>query len=102
MRVLPVVISLAAAFDIADATTGYESTRLGLGREFLDELQRARLQIERFPAGSQQVHGDVRRCLMRRFPFGVLYRVLPDCIQIIAVFPTQSDPAKVSIRASVG
>ena len=99
---LPVVISPAAAFDIADATTAYEATRPGLGREFLHELRRARLQIGRFPAGCQQVLPDVRRCLIHRFPFGVTYRCMPDRIEILAVLPTQADPLRVTIRAKVG
>ncbi|MCC6358751.1 MAG: type II toxin-antitoxin system RelE/ParE family toxin [Phycisphaerales bacterium] len=96
---LHVSVAPAAAFDIADATTAYEATRPGLGREFLHELRRARVQIERFPAGSQQVLPGVRRCLIRRFPFGVFYRPLPDRIEIVAVLPTQADPFRLAVRA---
>lgn len=99
---LPVVLSPAAAFDIADAATSYEATRIGLGREFLTELRRARLQIERFPAGCQHVMPGVRRCLMHRFPFGVIYRSRPDRIEILAVLPTQADPLRLTVRASAG
>lgn len=98
---LPVVVAPAAAFDIADATTAYEATRPGLGREFLDELRRARLQIERFPAGSQQVLPGARRCLIRRFPFGVIYRILTDRIEIVAILPTQADPVQMAVRAEI-
>lgn len=98
--ILPIVVAPAAAFDIADATTAYEATRPGLGREFLHELSRTRHQIERFPAGSQQVLPGIRRCLVRRFPFGVIYRYLPDRIEIVAVLPTQADPARMVLRAA--
>lgn len=97
---LLVVVSPAAAFEIADATTAYEATRPGLGRDFLHELSRARVQIERFPAGCQQVLPGIRRCLIHRFPFGVIYRCLPDRIEVLAVLPTQADPMRVSIRAA--
>jgi len=99
--ILPVVVAPSAAFDIADATTAYEATRTGLGREFLHELRRARHQMERFPAGCQQVLPDIRRCLIRRFPFGVIYRSLPDRIEILALLPTQADPARMVLRAGV-
>jgi plasmid stabilization system protein ParE len=99
---LPVVISPAAAFDIADAATAYEATRPGLGRKFLREVRLARLQIARFPAGCQQVLPGVRRCLIHRFPFGVTYRCTPDRIEILAVLPTQADPLRVTIRAGAG
>ncbi|GMU39046.1 MAG: hypothetical protein KJ057_17280 [Phycisphaerae bacterium] len=98
---LPISVAPAATFDIADGTTAYEATRSGLGREFLHELRRARFQIERFPAGSQQVLPGVWRCLIRRFPFGVFYRTLPDRIEIVAVLPTQADPFRLTVRAEL-
>lgn len=100
--ILPVVLSPAAAFDIADAATAYEATQAGLGRAFLNELRRARVHIERFPAGCQQVLPGVRRCLVRRFPFGIIYRCQADRIEILAVLPTQADPLRVTIRVAAG
>jgi hypothetical protein len=38
------------------------------------------------------LEGDVRRCLTRRFPFGVLYAVEPSGIFILAVMHLRRDP----------
>ena len=52
---------------------------------FQHEVERAVKLIsvapERFPVGP---HG-ARKCLLHRFPFAVIYRVLPSTIQILAV-----------------
>lgn len=91
---LRVVVAPPAAFEIADAATAYEATRPGLGRAFLDEVHDAADRIAEFPASCPMVHEPtgVRRVLMHRFPFGMIYRVREDEIQVIAVLPTRADP----------
>ena len=36
--------------------------------------------------------GEVRRCLVHRFPYGVLYSVEPEGISILAVMHLRRDP----------
>ena len=38
------------------------------------------------------LEGDVRRCLVRVFPYGVLYTIEPDFILIIAVAHAKREP----------
>jgi cytochrome P450 len=38
------------------------------------------------------VDGDVRRCLTRTFPYGVLFQIKPDKYVIIAVMHLHRDP----------
>lgn len=100
MNFLTVTVSPVAEFEIADAARAYEATRPGLGSRFLDDLRHVRARIEQFPDGCPEVHPCVRRSLMGSFPFGVLYRTLPQELQIIAVMPTKADPARISVRAT--
>ncbi len=94
----PVVIAPAAVFEIADAVAAYEATRPSLGRAFMDELRRIRVDVERFPEGFHEVLPTVRRALLHRFPYGVLYRVTPAAIEIVALMPTRADPARIAQR----
>ncbi|MBX3357328.1 MAG: type II toxin-antitoxin system RelE/ParE family toxin [Phycisphaeraceae bacterium] len=98
-RLLPVVIAPPAVFEIANAASAYDATRPGLGREFLAEIRGAAVRIEEFPLSCPEVHPGVRRALTHRFPFGVLYRVTPEAVQILAVLPTMADPISMLRRA---
>ena len=103
-RMLPVVVAPPAAFEILDAAAAYEATRPGLGRAFLEEIRAVRIRIEEHPESCPVVHshGGLRRALVHRFPFGVIYRVTDDAIQILAVLATRADPIKITVRAGSG
>jgi len=87
-----VTVRPEAAADIEDAYHWYERARTGLGEESLaavrEGLDRAVEQPERFPL----VHRDVRRALLRKFPYSLLYRVEPAEILPVAVFHAKRDP----------
>jgi hypothetical protein len=61
----------AAEAGIGDAFATYEEQRSGLGIEFLDELARIEGHLRANPALYQRVDGDLRRAVMRRFPYGL-------------------------------
>ncbi len=52
----------------------YEERSPGLGREFIDEFERQVLQLAARPERWMVAAGDVRRCLMRRFPYIIYFR----------------------------
>lgn len=80
--------------DIADAAEWYEKQKSGLGHEFLDELLRALRQVAERPDMYPVVHRQTRRALIRRFPFGLYFRVEPECIVVIAVLHGSRDPQR--------
>ena len=63
----------------------YEKQRQGLGDEFLDDLGVAVRLIADFPFGPPEFYRGTRRVLLRRFPYGMAYRVAGDAIQIIVI-----------------
>ena len=71
--------------EMAQAAQYYNSRVPNLGTEFLHEVKKAVKRLEADPEAAQKVRGDVRRRLIRRFPFGILYRVDPEEIVILAV-----------------
>jgi hypothetical protein len=55
-----------------------------LGDEFLDEVEEGLNRIRQFPL-MWPVYDDVyRRCLLKRFPFGLIYRI-QDAENIIVI-----------------
>jgi plasmid stabilization system protein ParE len=53
----------------------YENCRAGLGVDFAREISAAISSAAKYPAMWAQVDIDIHRCLVRRFPYGVLYSI---------------------------
>jgi len=65
----------AAEAEVGAIFRNYEDERAGLGIEFLDEILRIEAHLSYNPALYQRVDGDMRRAVLRRFPYGLLYVV---------------------------
>ena len=88
----PVEFRPDAADEFAAAAAWYEARRTGLGSEFVSAIEAGLTEIAASPARHPVVHADVHRLLARRFPYAILYRLLPDRIRVIAVFHSARDP----------
>lgn len=88
-----------AEADVSDAAWWYESQRSGLGSEFLDEVLRTLSSISEYPDLYPRISGDVRRALIRRFPFGVFYVVDESEVVVLAVMHGRRAPARWKNRA---
>ena len=71
--------------ELNEAASYYNAQRPGLGNVFLDEVEDATNQIRDHPEAAPLVNRSVRRKLVRRFPYGVMYSVQPDGIRILAI-----------------
>lgn len=87
-----VIISTEAEADLTQAYTWYEKQVEGLGGEFLLCVDACIQNIARSPRIYQKVHKNIRRALIRRFPYGIFFIEQPDHIRIIAVFHASRDP----------
>lgn len=63
----------------------YDSIRESLGDRFRDEIQTTISRILKFPNGWQPLSRVVRRCRLNSFPYGIIYRIKPDEIRVLAV-----------------
>ena len=72
----------------------YESCSKGLGLEFADEIYSTIQRILQFPTAWTKFSENTRRCLTKRFPFGVIYQTSKDKdeIVIIAVMQVNRKP----------
>ena len=93
------VIRPEAEDDLADARRWYEGRRDGLGDEFIEQVDVAFDRIQRMPLVPAPKYQDVRRVLLKRFPYAVFYHVDDDQITVIAVYHTSRDPRGWQSRA---
>ncbi|MFA5920228.1 MAG: type II toxin-antitoxin system RelE/ParE family toxin [Methylococcaceae bacterium] len=75
----------AAQTELDEAFNWYEAQQLNLGVQFLTEFDAAIRRIVTYPKSYALLGSDVRRCLIKRFPYGVLYGIDTDTIVIVAV-----------------
>jgi hypothetical protein len=80
--------------DLAVAAAFYERQATGLGGEFLDEFEAALTRVCRFPEAWHPISRRHRRCLLRRFPFAVLYTITANGIIVSGVMDLRMDPAR--------
>jgi len=78
--------------ELDDAVAWYDEQVAGLGQDFLDELDRAIRRVVAFPSSCTEVEPGLRRCLMARFPYGVVYGVEQDLIVVVAVAHLHREP----------
>ncbi len=82
-----------ARLDLLDAQAWYEERVAGLGTEFARAVDSSAAGITRFPEAFPRVHGEVRKAVLRRFPYSLLFVATADCILVLACFHHRRDPA---------
>lgn len=80
-----------------DAAAWYDDQQAGLGEDFLAQVQRSYATIRHNPIGFPRLEYylgglEVRRCLMHRFPYAVIYVCRPDEIVVVAIAHTRRKP----------
>ena len=63
----------------------YEEQKPGLGGRFADAIDETVQRIVANPSAFPLVHGNIRRAVMRAFPFGIYFRIHGNDIVILAV-----------------
>ena len=64
-----------AVKELKDAIEYYEIQQKGLGQKFKDEIKRSLKIIKRFPEIGSSEKGDVRKFLLHKFPYKILYSI---------------------------
>lgn len=70
----------------------YEGKRIGLGYDFAVEIYDAINRAQAFPGAWPVIDAKIRRSLVRRFPFGVLYLEGPQELFVVAIMNLHRDP----------
>jgi toxin ParE1/3/4 len=78
--------------EMIDAAKYYETSSHGLGFSFLLEVESATGQIAVNPDACGLISDSIRRKILRRFPYSILYSIESDRIRIVAVAHHQRRP----------
>jgi len=87
-------ISPEADAELAEARQWYSNQRADLDLEFMESLDDALSRIVRDPQLYPIVYRNLRRAVLRRFPFAVFYEVTDDEVQVVAIFHSRRDPER--------
>ena len=89
----------AASAEFIEASAWYEGKRLGLGLEFIAEIDRCVLLASKNPLQFAVVREDIRRVVANRFPYSVYFRAEKHRIVVLAVFHGNRNPTIWQARA---
>jgi hypothetical protein len=85
------VLSCAEA-ELNEAVRYYNEQCAGLGFEFAAEVKAAIGRIAAFPDVWPRFSPRSRRCLVDRFPYGILYHQCADGILVLAIMHLNREP----------
>lgn len=75
----------AAQQEMDESFEFYEEQMAGLGHDFLTEILAALKRIKQNTEAWTPFSERTRRCLVNRFPYGIVYQVRVDEILVVAV-----------------
>jgi hypothetical protein len=78
--------------EMDDAFKWYETQTPGLGYEFLDEIDHVVHRVTVFPSGAPEIERGLRRVLVNRFPYGLVYGQTERRIVVVAVAHLHREP----------
>ena len=87
-----------AEAEFNEAVLWYSKQSLGLDIEFVRCIDEAINRITRNPESFPFTHEQLRKTVIKKFPFIILYESLKDEIRILAVFHIRRNPKQLQHR----
>jgi toxin ParE1/3/4 len=72
--------------------TYYEEISRGLGDSYLTEFETTMAYICNAPHQHKMILNGIRRLSMKRFPYNILYRIIDDEVQVLAIAHKRQRP----------
>ena len=70
-----VLILSEAEHDIDKAFIWYELNQIGLGKKFYESVDKSVHLIQKSPFSCEEIYKGLRRFVIRKFPYGIYYKV---------------------------
>lgn len=78
--------------ELDDAFEYYEYQQVDLGYRFVEEVYNTLDLIKTYPLGWSAVSQNTRRCLLKTFPYGVIYQKRANSILVVAIANLYREP----------
>ena len=82
----------SAQSEVDEVFAWYKAQSRGLGTQFLDDFDRALRRIVAYPFANAEIEDGLRRCLLSRFPYGIIYGMDSETIIVVAVAHLHREP----------
>jgi len=87
------IIRPEAKADLLDAFHWYQDRKDGLGYDFKLCVDEVMSKIQRNPLAYKTIFQEIRRAIIKRFPFGVFYIADNNHVVVLAVLHARRDPS---------
>jgi plasmid stabilization system protein ParE len=81
-----------ALTEYAEAVQYYTEQRIEVAQAFINSIEDTVYRIREAPTRYAAIYDDVRRCMAKKFPYGILYTIEQDYILILAVMHCSREP----------
>lgn len=78
--------------EYAEAVHYYAQQGAEVAQAFINAIEAVVYRIKESPTRYAVIDGDVRRCTVLKFPYGVLYTIEQDSVLIMAVMHCSREP----------
>jgi len=99
---LPTMLSPMAEADMDEAASWHERQPAGLDVDLVSEVRNALIHVGDQPDAYPELRPGVRRVQVRRFSYGIFYRVQADQVEVIGIFHNRRSPRVWQRRARGG
>jgi plasmid stabilization system protein ParE len=88
------IIRPRARLQIAEAIDWYDTQAAGRGDDFLNAIEEGINSIGRNPYQYQALRGELRRAVLRRFPYLIIYAISRDEVVVLRCVHARRDPRR--------
>ena len=82
----------AASAEVEAAISRYAQPEINQAPAFVKDLERTEAHLRAQPALYQQVEGEIRRAVLRRFPYSLFYVIERDEVIVLACMHQHQKP----------
>ncbi|MGL5892449.1 MAG: type II toxin-antitoxin system RelE/ParE family toxin [Bacteroidia bacterium] len=83
---MKIVITPFFSQDLAFAYQWYESRKLGLGENLIEDIEKVLDLITQYPKATRKGVRKYRSAFLSKFPYGIVYEVKRDLIVVVALY----------------
>jgi len=82
----------AAKYELFDALDYYYNINKELSERLYSEFNAGIDKISNNPFAFQLIYSDKRRCILKKFPYSIYFRIKTDFVEIISFFHHKRNP----------